>query len=90
MMTDFSTMSIEDRKLHIEMQYVLQPKDKELEDLMLKFTSNAERALKGGGSKLPILFVIGESNTGKSHALKRLFSTMEAFQPPPDDAGLPE
>ncbi|AWI58501.1 ATP-binding protein [Sinorhizobium fredii] len=86
-MTNFSGMSIEDRKLHIEMQYVLQPKDKELEDMMLKFTTNAERALKGGGSKLPILFVIGESNTGKSCALKRLFSTMEAFQPRVDCNG---
>lgn len=80
-MTDFRAMSVEDRKLHIETQYVLQPKDRELEDMMVKFTSNAERALKGGGSKLPILFVIGESNTGKSFALKRIFSTMEAFQP---------
>ncbi|PPJ45435.1 ATP-binding protein [Rhizobium sp. KAs_5_22] len=80
-MTDFSDMSIEDRKLYIELQYILQPKDRELEDLMTRFTENAERALKGGGSKMPILFVIGESNTGKSHSLKRLFSTMDAFQP---------
>lgn len=80
-MTDFSDMSIEDRKLYIEQQYILQPKDRELEDLMTRFTENAERALKGGGSKMPILFVIGESNTGKSHSLKRLFSTMDAFQP---------
>ncbi|MEZ0018699.1 ATP-binding protein [Sinorhizobium fredii] len=87
MLTSFSDMSIEDRKLHIEQQYILQPKDRELEDLVMKFTENAERALKGGGSKMPILFVIGESNTGKSHALKRLFSTMEAFQPRVDANG---
>ncbi|MVA59259.1 ATP-binding protein [Agrobacterium vitis] len=81
MMDNRSEMSIEDRKLYIEQQYILQPKDRELEGLMTRFTENAERALKGGGSKMPILFVIGESNTGKSHALKRLFSTMDAFQP---------
>ncbi|WP_320197376.1 ATP-binding protein [Agrobacterium sp. rho-13.3] len=89
-MTNFNGMSIEDRKLHIEQQYILQPKDKELESLMATFTENAERALKGGGSKMPILFVIGESNTGKSHSLKRLFSTMEAFQPREDASGAVE
>ncbi|MCJ8510650.1 ATP-binding protein [Rhizobium lemnae] len=86
-MSNFSDMSIEDRKLHMELQYYLQLKDRELEDMVTDLVNNAKRCERGGGSKDRILFVIGHSDTGKSTALARLFKRMEAFQPYEDEFG---
>lgn len=86
-MTDFSDMSIEDRKLHMELQYYLQPKDKELEEKVVDLVNNAKRCEKGGGSKDRILFLIGASDTGKSTALARLFRRIDAFQPYENEFG---
>lgn len=86
-MNEGPQMTIEQRKLEIESKYIVQTKDQELMEKVQNLVKNAKRCLEGGGSKERILLLIGESDTGKTTALHRIFKSEAAFADYRDENG---
>ncbi|MBY5537700.1 AAA family ATPase [Rhizobium leguminosarum] len=61
--------------------YVKSSRDRMLSKITDKLCNNAASALFGGSEKRRALFVIGESDSGKTRALRNLVSNREEFRP---------
>lgn len=76
-----------DRKLHLQTIYLRYAKHREVSNRLDDLITNAKACRAGGGFKERALFVIGESNTGKSRMLGELFREKPSFQPYQDEDG---
>lgn len=81
------TMLPSDRKLHLHKLYLRYAKYHEVGEHLDALIANAKACREGGGFKERALFVIGESNTGKSRMLEELFREKASFQPYQDEEG---
>ncbi|WP_165215713.1 TniB family NTP-binding protein [Affinirhizobium pseudoryzae] len=81
------TMTPSDRKLHLHKLYLRYAKFHEVGEHLDALIANAKACREGGGFKERALFVIGESNTGKSRMLEELFREKASFQPYRDEEG---
>lgn len=80
-------VSKSDRKLHLQKLYLRYAKYHEVSEHLDGMIRNAKACREGGGFKERALFVIGESNTGKSRMLEELFREKANFQPYQDEEG---
>lgn len=81
------TMTPSDRKLHLHKLYLRYAKYHEVSKHIDDLIANARACREGGGFKERALFLIGESNTGKSRMLEELFREKPSFQPYQDEEG---
>jgi hypothetical protein len=63
------------------LEYVKSTRDKMLSKAVDRLCNNAASALFGGSEKRRALFVIGESDSGKTRALEHLVASRPEFQP---------
>ncbi|MGO6727354.1 ATP-binding protein [Rhizobium ruizarguesonis] len=68
-------------------EYVKSSRDKLLTKITDRLCNNAASALFGGSEKRRAVFVIGESDSGKTRALREMIATREEFKPRRTSAG---
>ncbi|TAY13863.1 ATP-binding protein [Rhizobium leguminosarum] len=68
-------------------EYVRSSRDKLLSKITDKLCNNAASALFGGSEKRRAVFVLGESDSGKTRALRELVARREEFKPRRTSAG---
>jgi hypothetical protein len=68
-------------------EYVRSSRDKLLSKVTDKLCNNAASALFGGAEKRRAVFVVGESDSGKTRALRELVASREEFKPRRTSAG---
>ena len=76
-----------DRIAHVNARYIGTARDDKLNRLVDLLVANAAGAAHGEPGKRRALFVIGESGSGKTTAIRNLIATRPEFQPYEDDSG---
>lgn len=62
-------------------RYYDDARDKQVQSYLAEIVQNSAESFSGTGSKRACLFVIGESNAGKTYTLERNFAVVPEFQP---------
>ncbi len=74
-------------KIEAQRAYIEHARDTRLRGMLEDLVENVDACRVGGGSRRRALFIIGDSGSGKTFALRHHFSVLPAFQPRENEYG---